>query len=156
MLACARTKHGYTCLRSTNMLLNTHTNTHTFKHRWITLISCTQSPQGPPAHAPPEIIERRHTQAIKYTVLSIESHTLARTWTRWVHLVSWSVYSPCWFTPGECTQKLTLAIYLSHCRCRQRPRTHTQANVHTGNHMDLITPFIIRTDTKPTHSHTYT
>lgn len=51
MLQRAQGEHGYTCLQSTNML--SHTQTHTFKHRWITLISCAQSPQGP-LHTPHE------------------------------------------------------------------------------------------------------
>lgn len=50
VLGCAHSKHGCTYLQSTNMLTHTHKNT-TFKHRWITLISCTQSPQGP-LHTP--------------------------------------------------------------------------------------------------------
>lgn len=143
MLAHACSKHEYTCLWSTHT--HAHTNTHRFKHRWITLISCAQSPQGPPAHALPEIIERRHTQAIKYSALSVQSHALAHAHivTRRVYWVPRSVYSPWWHTSGA--RKLTLAVYLSRRRRRARPMAHIQANVHTGNHPYLIIPFITRT-----------
>jgi len=47
-----------------------------------------------------------------------------------------------------CALKLTLAIHLSHYRCRQRLITHTQANVHTLEyHTYAITQFILHTKT---------